>query len=60
MRTPQISVNEGFKVVVWRPSATIEQVGEQVREQVTEHDTELDTEHDTIHDDFIKLVLLRI
>lgn len=38
LKTPDIELNEGFKLVIWRPSA------------FTVHDTVHDTIHDTIHD----------
>jgi len=38
LNPPDITIDEGFKVVLWRPSAS------------SEHDTIHDTEHDTIHD----------
>lgn len=44
-----INLDEGFKVVLWRPSAKI--IND--TEHVTMHDATHDTTHDTIHDQLI-------
>ena len=41
---PEFVINEGFIVILWRPSATAKAIHD------TAHDTAHDTIHDTIHD----------
>jgi ATP-dependent DNA helicase RecG len=41
---PEFIINEGFKVILWRPSATAKAIHDTI------HDTAHDTIHDTIHD----------
>jgi predicted HTH transcriptional regulator len=61
--TPEFFVNEGFKVILWRPSALADPKNTHHKilktDYDTDHDTDYDTDHDTDHNKLETTELMR-
>lgn len=56
---PEFFVNEGFKVILWRPSALADPKNTHHKILKTDYDTDYDTDHDTDHNKLETTELMR-